>query len=295
MKKKKADKVLRESLNSKNTSKDVLNEAKKYMQEQNGDSQMAKSKKWLVPLATCCLVVMAFSVVLAFYLNRPNISVDIPSSSANLSESEQISGSELEKVLPTYKDIYLLNDNSSFTEVELLEIGEIYKADNSNFSSNLIMLKFKVIEDYYKKISKNTVLTVPISLQFKNVETKKQEELPKETIEEFFVKNKKYFLYVSKVNDKNSYFNVDIKNYEQLQNVSNIVSINSLSLIPINNDDKVALNDLTAFLKNLKIVSIDDLFLKSYIESGFFVEDMSVEDARNNVKNLYSEFLANNL
>lgn len=209
---------------------------------------------------------------------------------ADTSSKSSNSTEQTGKVIPTYKDMYLLTEDSSFLEVQLLEIGKIYKTRIVEPYGNVIMLKFKVLDDFYQKIEKNTEVTVPISLDYFDTESKKQETFSKDEIKEFFSQNDNYLLYVSKINGEFSYYNFDSNEVEKVQKVSNNIFLKSLSAVPINNENQVNINDLIVFLEQKKIVEKGDFIIKHYLESNFLTDGLQIDRARENIKNLYAEF-----
>lgn len=76
--------------------------------------------------------------------------------------------------LPFLYEVYPLTADSSMVLAELKSVGEVLSDDPSlpAIYSDYLMVEFRIIEDYYKKLPENTVITVPVKLNVLNESAK---------------------------------------------------------------------------------------------------------------------------
>ncbi len=216
--------------------------------------------------------------------------------SSTTSANENIDGNRL----PPLEIVYPLRENSSFVLVELQSIGETLSFEPSDNNYNCIMVECKVVEDFYKNLSKDMIINVPIRLPLLDVnyETKKQnrmqedsttqnlneiKQISEDKVKQFLIGYKYAIIFIHNLQESNSFYNSKGERVK-IEMVSNIVTMDNY-FIPLENNIVSVGKVENFYLENNCVYSFPSKYIYGY--TSFVYDGMPQETFEENIRTLY--------
>ncbi len=155
-------------------------------------------------------------------------------------------------VYPSILDYYDSTEYSSFIKLQVNTVyDELYGDSKSAF---YILLEGVVVEDYYNKIPKNTLVTIPIVLNCQILSDDKYISSLYDTnaVKNFLQESEYLFVYLyAGMNDSKHIWSPSEEILKEIDSLSCSCVLSNYDILPIN-EGKLTINSLDMFLENSK-------------------------------------------
>ena len=213
----------------------------------------------------------------------------------------------------TIYKIYKVTDSSSMLLVELPDSVEILSNEPSRDADDYLMLKCKVVEDYFNKIPSESFVHIPLMLPLLKNDSKKNsdealaeftyenestglkenQQVSGEALSEFLKGYTQAIIYISRVDETQRWYkNKSWNESVQIKSVSSAVSFD-YEFIPIK-ENKVSIDEVKSFyLLNECAYNPPSDYIYDF--DDFISDGMSLEKFKNNITNLYQKQINDNI
>lgn len=260
-------------------------ERKERIKQQIGKQKRTNMMKWSAVAACFCLILALSTFALTQIQDRPG-EIVAPTETGSIEGSNGIptqpdnnlnSGIDSGALL-AMNSMYKVGEHSSMVRAEINNVLGMFSLDDFG-SSKILLVEFCVIEDYYEKISPGTVVTVPISMDGKEINDKSMLA----ELQTFLDDADEFVLYINRLyNTRIIYDEAGIKVDKE-----NVASLNLMVfhyIIPLKNE-KVDTSAVYELLDKYEVDYYPPQEIIGY--SSFVVDGMSIETLEKNIKSLY--------
>lgn len=187
-------------------------------------------------------------------------------------------------------DYYPNTEYSSFVKLKVNTIyDEIFSIDNTQ-TTKFILLEGIVIEDYYKKIDKDTLVTIPIVLDYSRLSNGTISVLSweKDTVTNLLQNFDFFYVYLANgLSVQKGIYSINNESIEIINSLGSQCELSLYTLLPIN-EEKLNISCIDVFLKDREVNYLNHCEISGF--DCMIYDNQAESDFVKNVTKMYNYF-----
>ena len=160
------------------------------------------------------------------------------------------------------------HDTASFVK---FKINNIYDDEYQKYGSKYLFVEGVVLEDYYGKMDKGAVVTIPLLLSYKpSSDSRNLRVYDKDEFVKFLQEYDCFYIYIVNGRNHSEYYSLNNQRYEEFDSLTCVWALSDYCIIPVK-DGEIKIGHVYDILEKYDVVRLepqDILYFEDLIKDG---------------------------